>query len=188
MPEGVGEIRRSALINYFAAAMCALFAGGVPAAELVVLPGWVPAWAVSLVVALPLLEFVAWRSGLRPRLVWNDGGVLVVRSFSTAVYRWSAIARVEEEFNRLHLVFADGGEEVWEFDQLWLWSKLSRSYAARRGRNQALLTAGLERGRAVGDVVRPPEVVPRRPVGLSVLVLLAAVLGQVLVSLGVGET
>ncbi|WP_309114044.1 hypothetical protein [Saccharothrix sp.] len=177
----MGEIRRSALINYFAAVMCALFAGGVPAAELVVLPGWVPAWAVSLVVALPLVELM-WRSGLRPRLVWNDGGVLVVRSLTASVYRWSAIARVEEEFNRLHLVFAGGGEEVWEFDQLWLWSKLSPSYAARRGRNEALLTAALERGRAVGEVVRPPERLPRRPVALYVLVVLAAVLGQVLVS------
>ncbi|MEU7528091.1 PH domain-containing protein [Saccharothrix sp. NPDC042600] len=181
----MGEIRRSRLINYFAATVCALFAGMVPAAELVALPAWAPPWAVSVVVALPLLELM-WRSGLRPRVVWNDGGLLIVRPFSASTLRWSEVARVEEEFNRLHVVLAEGGEEVWEFDQAWLWSKLSKSYGARRGRNAALLTTALERGRAVGEVVRPPDRLPRRPLALYSLLLPAAALGQFLVSLGFG--
>lgn len=173
----------SRLINYFAAVMCASGAAILPASELAPLwlAGLVPPWLLIVVVALPLMEML-WRSGLRPRLVWNDGGIAVVRSFTTKVYRWAEIARVEEEFNRIHLVLADGGEEVFEFDQLWLWSKISKRYAARAGRNEAALRAALARGRAVGEVVPPPVAAPRRPIPLYLLVVPAAVLGQLLVS------
>lgn len=174
------EIRRSALINYFAAVMCAGLAAVVPASELLRLPSWVPAWAVILVIALPLLELL-WRSGFRPRLRWNDGGIAVVRWFTMSVYRWDAIARFEEQANRITLVFADGGEEEWEFDQLWLWSKISPRYAARRGRNRAMLMEALRGGRERGELVRPPSDVPRRPVVLYLIAVPAAALGQWLV-------
>lgn len=176
----MNQILRSRLINYFAAVMCAGLAAILPAAELVRLPAWVPPWAVVAVVALPLLE-VIWRSGLRPRLVWNEGGLAVVRPFTTSVYRWEEVGRVEEEFNRLHIVLHDGHEEVWEFDQAWLWSKVSKRYAARRGRNQEALTEALERGRRIGDVVRPPSGAPRRPLVLYLLAVPAAVLGGLLI-------
>jgi hypothetical protein len=175
------EIRGSALINYFAAVACAAFAAIFPAGQVVRLPTWVPAWAVILVVGLPLMEML-WRSGLRPRLVWNEGGLAVVRPFSMSVYRWSEIARFEEEFNRLHIVFADGSEEVREFDHLWLWSKISKRYAARSGRNQAALTEALKVGRERGELVRPPSEVPRRPVVLYLLMVPAVVFGQWLVT------
>lgn len=175
------EIRRSALINYFAAVVLAAGAAIVPAAQLVRLPTWIPAWAVILVVGLPLMEMI-WRSGLRPRLVWNDGGIAVVRPFTISVYRWSEIARFDEEFNRIHIVFADDGEEEWEFDQAWLWSKISKRYAARRGRNQAALMKALEEGRARGELVRPPSEVPRRPVALYLIMVPAVVFGQWLVT------
>ncbi|MDX8145845.1 hypothetical protein SK854_27310 [Lentzea sp. BCCO 10_0061] len=174
------EIRRSALINYFAAVVLTAGAAVVPAAELVRLPAWVPPWALILVIALPLLEMI-WRSGLRPRLRWNDGGLAVVRSFTMSVYRWDSIAKFDEEFNRIHIIFADGGEEEWEFDNAWLWSKISKSYAARKGRNRAALMEALRTGRERGELVRPPASPPRRPVVLYLLAVPAAVLGQLLV-------
>jgi hypothetical protein len=176
----VNEIRRSKLINYFAAVMLVFMAAIVPASEIVPLPAWLPPWVVIVVVALPLLELI-WRSGLRPRLMWNDGGLTVVRWSTMSAYRWQRIARIHEEFNRMHIVLDDGTEDVWEFDQAWLWGKISRSYEARKGRRAALLTEALERGRQVGDVVRPPERAPRRPVSLYLLAVPAAVFGQLLV-------
>ncbi|WP_439663596.1 hypothetical protein ACSHWB_20435 [Lentzea sp. HUAS TT2] len=174
------EIRRSALINYFAAVVLTAGAAVVPAAELVRVPGWVPPWTLILVTALPLLEMI-WRSGLRPRLMWNDGGLAVVRSFTMSVHRWDSIARFDEEFNRVRVVFADGSEEEWEFDHAWLWSKISKSYAAREGRNRDALTEALRTGRERGELVRPPSRLPRRPAALYLLAVPAAVLGQVLV-------
>lgn len=176
----VNEIRRSKLINYFAAVMLVAMATIVPASEIVRIPAWLPAWVVVIVVALPLLELI-WRSGLRPRLMWNEGGLTVVRWFTMSAYRWHAIARVHEEFNRMHIVLDDGTEEVWEFDQAWLWGKISKSYEARKGRRAALLTEALERGREVGDVARPIERAPRRPIALYLLAVPAAVLGRLLV-------
>ncbi|GAA3667610.1 PH (Pleckstrin Homology) domain-containing protein [Lentzea atacamensis] len=175
------EIRRSALINYFAAVVLAAGSSVVPASDVLRLPAWVPPWAVILVIGLPLMEML-WRSGLRPRLMWNDGGIAVVRPFTTAVFRWSEIAGFEEEFNRIHIVLADDSEEVWEFDNAWLWSKISKSYAARKGRNQAALTEALANGRERGETVRPPEKLPRRPAVLYLLVVPAAVFGSWLVT------
>jgi hypothetical protein len=177
----VHEIRGSALINYFAAVVLAAGAAIVPAGQVLRLPARVPPWAVIVVIALPLMEML-WRSGLRPRLVWNDGGIAVVRSFTMSVHRWSEIARFEEEFNRIHIFFADGTEEVREFDHLWLWSKISTRYAARKGRNQAALMEALANGRERGEVVRPPAEVPRRHVVLYLLAVPAAVFGQWLVT------
>lgn len=168
-------------INYFAAVVLAAGASIVPAAQLVQLPGWIPPWLVIVVIGLPLMEMI-WRSGLRPRLVWNDGGLAVLRSFTTRVYRWSEISRFWEDGNRIHIHFADRTEDVWEFDHLWLWSKISQSYAAREGRNQAALTEALANGRKHGEEARPPAVVPRRPVVLHLLVVPAAVFGQWLMS------
>ena len=45
------------------------------------------------------------------RALVNNAGNMKDRSF---------LKMTDEEFNRVHIVFADDSEEVWEFDQAWL--------------------------------------------------------------------
>ncbi|WP_143174092.1 hypothetical protein [Streptoalloteichus hindustanus] len=180
--EDKNEILRSRVINYSALAVLLLGATVFPKAELVSVPSWVPPGLLTLFASLLPLELV-WRSGLRPRIVWNVGGITIVRWFTVSAYPWSEIVRIYEESNRIHILLNNKDEEVWEFDHLWLWSKLSKRYAARAGKIGSRLSKALEDGRLYGAAVPPPVDLPRRPAALYLLAVLAAVFGQLLTSL-----
>lgn len=125
--------------------------------------------AVSAVVAALLCELL-WRFDLRPRLLWNDGGVTIVHPLSVITLRWNEIATITTTGNTIHVSGHD-----WEFDRYWWLARLSPAYAQRQHDLVATLTDALERGREGGE---PPSDIPRRPVAFLLVIAATAVAGH----------
>jgi len=153
-----GEIRRSRLINWYAAVACCGIALSAP--ELL---SWsnTEAAMLSLVLSGLLLEMI-WRSGLRPRIVWDAYQLHILYPFRRRRFAWDEIVRIDEDSNRISIE-AMTGTTVWEFDHAWLAAKLSKRYAARAGRNRERLIAAWA-ARRTDDSGSPRSVPsPRRP-------------------------
>ncbi|WP_409185890.1 hypothetical protein F9C11_17245 [Amycolatopsis sp. VS8301801F10] len=141
-----GEIRRSRFINVFAAFVVVFLSAGVPAVYDV---GGLPPLGVSLPLAAVLLEVIR-RSGLRPRIAWDGHEVEVVYAVGSLKVPWKQVYFVRERGNQIEIGLENSSIR-WEFDHLWLLSKISRRYRSRAGKNERRLSAALEHSRAVRD-------------------------------------
>lgn len=143
-----GEIRRSRLINVMAAIALVIAGSGVPVVYDI---GSLPPLAVSLPLTAVLLEVIR-RSGLRPRISWDSSGLEVVYAFGVTRVTWDHVYFVRERGNQIEVGLEDRSI-VWEFDHLWLLSKLSRRYRSRAGRHERRLTAALEESRTSSGAI-----------------------------------
>lgn len=176
--EGFGQIVRSRPINWSAAVACTAFAALSP--ELVrwdVLPAPLIAGAVAT-----LLSELIWRTGLRPRLIWDGRGVTVVHPFRCRRVRWAEIAGIHEEGNLISL--RTRAEVInWEFDHLWFMARLSRKYASRAGENQRRLMSALAMWSSSSVISSDPPGLPgmRRPLPLFLVSTAGAVVASILI-------
>ncbi|GAA4426869.1 hypothetical protein GCM10023148_30460 [Actinokineospora soli] len=141
-----------------------------------------PAAVVAAVAAALLCELI-WRFDLRPRALWNGGGLTLVQPFAVDVVRWGAIGSVAVSGNTVRVTASDGTPHEWEFDRYWWLARFSSAYAERSDVLEARLVDALEKGRGEGDVHRPPSGIPRRPLAFLLLVAGSAVAGHFVVPL-----
>ncbi|WP_143254780.1 hypothetical protein [Amycolatopsis azurea] len=152
-----GQIRRSRLINWLAAAIVAILASYVPYDH--ALEGLaVPPLLISLTLAVVLLELIR-RGGLRARLTWNSHGVDLVYAFRNRHINWHDINDIQVASSRINLITS--AETVsWEFDQPWLLSKLSPRYARRADHHQQVLQEAMAAAHTVDLPTQAPMEVP----------------------------
>jgi hypothetical protein len=139
-----GQINRSRIINWSSAVICVALSSLVPYG---IDTRSVPPLIVSLLFSGVLLEVIR-RSGLRPRLAWNQEELVVVYPMRTLHLKWRDISTIREDGNRME--FHVRGEVIsWEFDHPWLASKISQRYAKRAGRNEKKLREAMMSAQAV---------------------------------------
>ncbi|RLK61322.1 hypothetical protein CLV68_1859 [Actinokineospora cianjurensis] len=160
-------------INGFGLAVMCVLSALVPSYLVLEWGAGLPAIPIAAVVAAGACE-VIWRSGLRPRLLWNEGGLTAVWAVRVRALRWSEIARIDVRGNAFLVATGDGESLRWEFDRVWWLARLSRRYADVGSGVGARLQEALDSGRAGGELHRPPEFRARRPWLVFVLVVAAA--------------
>jgi hypothetical protein len=138
----------------------------------------IPGSLIAAVLALVICEAI-WRSGLRPRIIWNEFGLTLVYPFRIAPMRWSAVSSIVEIGNRVVVSRIGGKTCQWEFDHVWWLAKASRRYAERAGQNETRLRAALNRRTATSEFDRPPpQLVARRPVVFLPIIGVTALLAH----------
>ncbi|MGW5052614.1 hypothetical protein [Actinokineospora sp. NPDC004072] len=106
-----------------------------------------PAAAVGAVSAAVACEII-WRFGIRPRLLWNEGGLAIVHPLSVCLVRWSEVATVELQGNAIRVSASAGQTHEWDFDRMWWLARLSDRYASRGVNAVEEMRSHLGRGEA----------------------------------------
>ncbi|BCB90887.1 hypothetical protein [Phytohabitans suffuscus] len=136
-------------------------------------------WARLLWVGVMLLLLEElWRYDLRPRLLWNDGGLVLVDGRGVHRHAWTEVGAVGVRDNRV-TVRTSGGVLEARFDRPWWLARVHPSTRDRPFRIEARLRAAQDAGLAGTGLEPPPAPTVRRPVALYLL----AAAGVLLVTL-----
>lgn len=126
-----------------------------------------PTWSeplrllLYLAVMFSLLEGL-WRHDLRPRLLWNDGGLVLVDSRRTHLLTWSEVKVISVRGNKISIRGPSGVIEH-GFDRWWLLAAISRRVHDLPTTIESSLRTAQERGLRRSDVAPPPVPRVRRP-------------------------
>jgi hypothetical protein len=138
-------------------------------------------WARLLWVAVMLLIVEElWRYDLRPRLLWNDGGLVLVDGRGVHRHPWTEVTSVGVRDNRVSVRTAAGVLEA-RFDRPWWLARVHPSTRDLPVRIESRLRAAREAGLAGSVPEPPPAPRVRRPAALYLLaaagILLVALAG-----------
>lgn len=115
-----------------------------------------------------------WRCGIRPRLLWNAGGIVIVHPLHTVHLRWTDVASVRSEGNLILVTSLAGHRHEWGFDRVWWLASRSPTYANRGGRIAEHMSSLIESRRLESEVHRLPAADYRRPVAFLLLIMATA--------------
>ncbi|BCB76295.1 hypothetical protein GCM10022251_25010 [Phytohabitans flavus] len=118
-------------------------------------------------VMLLLLEEL-WRYDLRPRLLWNDGGLVLVDGRGVHRHTWAEVKAIGVRDNRVSVRTPDGVLEA-RFDRPWWLARVHRSTRDLPVTIEARLRAAQDAGLAGSAQEPPPAPRVRRPVPLYLL-------------------
>lgn len=126
-------------------------------------------WARLLWVAVMMLLLEQlWRYDLRPRLVWNDGGLVLVDGKGVHRHPWTEVTSVGVRDNRVSVRTAGGALEA-RFDRPWWLARVHPSTRDLPAVIEARLRAARDAGLAGAAPEPPPAPRVRRPVALYLL-------------------
>jgi hypothetical protein len=126
-------------------------------------------WVRLLWVAVMLLLVEQlWRYDLRPRLLWNGGGLALVDGKGVHRHAWAQVTAIGVRDNRVSVRTPDGALEV-RFDRPWWLARVHPSTRDMPATVEARLRAAWDAGRAGDEPEPPPAPQVRRPAALYLL-------------------